>query len=66
MGMAAGISKVTTPIFMAVVYFGVFTPVGLLRRVAGRSPLRPRPPNASLWVIRGGEGKRPADMEHQF
>jgi hypothetical protein len=37
MGLAHAMSKVTTPIFMGVVYFVVFTPAGLLRRaVAGR------------------------------
>lgn len=37
MGLAHAMSKVTTPIFLGVVYFVVFTPAGLLRRaVAGR------------------------------
>ena len=66
MGLAAGISKLTTPIFMGIVYFGVLTPTGVVRRLFGHSPLRPRPTKGSLWVIRDGGGRHPADMEHQF
>ena len=38
MGLAGIISKVTTPIFMSVVYFVVLTPVGLLRRCSPEAP----------------------------
>src|SRR6185295_3284434 len=34
MGLAHLISKVTTPIFMGVVYFLVITPIGFLRRMS--------------------------------
>ena len=66
MGMAGAISRVTTPIFMGVVYFGVLTPIGLLRRLAGGNPLRPRVRGDSLWVGREGKGDGPEDLEHQF
>ena len=66
MGLAHLISKVTTPIFMGVVYFVVMTPIGLLRRRFGGSPLRRRADQASYWF----EHKAPADpreaMERQF
>jgi hypothetical protein len=39
MKLALLISKVTTPIFMGVIYFVVLTPIGALRRVAGRNSL---------------------------
>ena len=39
MGLAHAISKVTTPIFMFIIYFIVFLPVGLLMRLFGRHPL---------------------------
>lgn len=40
MGLAHAISKVTTPIFMGIVYYLVMTPMGLLRRTLGSNPLR--------------------------
>ncbi len=64
MAVALVISKVTTPIFMAVVYFLVLTPTGLLLRVAGRNPLR-RSEDAEtdwIWRERGDHG----DMRRQF
>jgi hypothetical protein len=66
MGMAVAISKVTTPIIMGVVYFGVMTPIGLIRRLAGRNPIKPRVGTGSLWVQRDGQRDRAEDMEHQF
>lgn len=66
MGLAHAISKVTTPIAMSVVYFVVMTPIGLLMRAIGRTPLR-RPAQAeSFWIPRdpaiGGRG----NLERQF
>lgn len=40
MGLALLISKVTTPIFMGVVYFLVVTPISALLHVFGKAPLR--------------------------
>jgi hypothetical protein len=66
MGLAHLMSKVTTPIFMGVVYFLVMTPIGLLRRAFGGSQLRRRADQTSFWY----EHKPPADlresMERQF
>jgi len=39
MKLAHALSRVTTPIFMGVVYFVVLTPVGFLRRLIGGSAL---------------------------
>jgi len=47
MGLAAAISKVTTPIFMGIVYFLVILPIGLVRRLNGSSPILPRARAAS-------------------
>jgi hypothetical protein len=66
MGMATGMSKVTTPIFMGVVYFGVLTPIGVFRRLVGSSPLQSRSSGDSHWVARGSRARTPEDMEHQF
>jgi polyferredoxin len=66
MGAAVGISKVTTPILMGVVYFGVLTPIGMVRRLLGHTPLKPQPGGDSLWVVRDLHARKPEDMEHQF
>ena len=66
MGIAEGISKVTTPIFMGVVYFGILTPIGLGRRLFGHNPLKRPSEGDSLWIIRDGRERKPEDMEHQF
>ena len=66
MGMATAISKITTPIFMGVVYFGVLTPAGVAGRLFGRSPLKPKPAGKSHWVIREARARKPEDMHHQF
>jgi hypothetical protein len=61
MGLAHGISKITTPIFMAVVYFLVITPIGMVRRMAGGNPLRA---HQSGWVDRKGTPR--SDLTRQF
>ena len=65
MGLAAAISKVTTPIFMAIVYFLVLTPAGLIMRLVGHRPLEHEAVNGSYWQRRP-EGERVADMTRQF
>ena len=64
MRMALAISKVTTPVFMAVVYYVVLTPSGLLMRLFGRQPIVHRPENGSFW--RSTAGRPPGDLRRQF
>jgi hypothetical protein len=66
MSMALAISKVTTPLLLGVMYFGVITPVGLARRLLGRDPLKAPASNRSLWVDRHSEARQQANMERQF
>jgi hypothetical protein len=54
MGLAHAISRVTTPIFMGIVYFVVMMPVGLLMRAVGRNPIHHRAANGSFWMGRTG------------
>jgi hypothetical protein len=63
MALAVVISKVTTPIVMAIVYFGVLTPTGILRRTFGRNPLV-APVKGTLWVTRSRENR--SDLTRQF
>ena len=64
MGMAHAISRVTTPIFMGVVYFLVITPVALLRRMFGANSLRTAQGKPSGWVDRRASPR--GDITRQF
>jgi hypothetical protein len=63
MGMAVLLSKVTTPIFMGVIYFVVISPVSVLMRAAGRNKLKSVGDTA--WFARP-PGERRGDLERQF
>jgi hypothetical protein len=65
MGLALAISKVTTPVFLGCVYFGIITPIGLVRRWFGYDAIRSRRPGDSFWVPRDS-GQERSDMTHQF
>jgi hypothetical protein len=65
MRLAHLISKVTTPIFMGIVYFVVMTPIGFLRRRMG-SPIVARTGNESRWAVRTADESPRTQMEHQF
>ena len=65
-GLGVAISRITTPIFLGILYVGVITPAGLLLRLAGRNPLgRPRQ-QPSFWVPRGADARRRSDMQRLF
>ena len=64
MRLAHLISKVTTPIFMGIVYFLVMTPMGLVRRRMG-SPLVART-GGSRWAVRTADETPRTQMEHQY
>lgn len=63
MAFALAISKVTTPIFMALVYYVVLTPTGILRRMFGRNPLK-SPSKGTLWFPRTNADR--SDLTRQF
>ena len=64
MTLARAISFVTTPIVMAVLYFGIITPVGLVRRLVADNPIAQRATSNGYWKPRA-KG-RSANMERQF
>ena len=64
MRLALLISRVTTPIFMGIVYYVVVTPTGFLMRVLGRNQLTSAHDRETLWVPRG-ESRR-SDLRRQF
>lgn len=66
MGLAHLMSKVTTPIFMGIVYFVVMMPIGLIRRAFG-SPIVPeRERAASRWQPHVPAETLREQMERQF
>jgi hypothetical protein len=66
--LAHAISRVTTPIFMAIVYFVVLTPMGILRRTFGSNPMVHAPEADSFWIPRPlrDKEKQRLGMERQF
>lgn len=66
MGLALVISKVTTPVFMGIVYFLVITPTGVLMRVFGRNPVVREESEGSFWVSRPSGPDRHSDLRRQF
>jgi len=63
MRMALAISKVTTPIFMGVVYFVVLTPFGWGMRALGKKPIVHRVENGGFWRP---ANPGPKDLRRQF
>ena len=63
MKFALLISKVTTPLFMGIIYFGLFLVTGLIRRAMGKNAMIRVPENGSFWAVR--ERTR-GDLERQF
>jgi hypothetical protein len=64
MGLAHLLSKITTPVFLGIVYFGVMTPIGLVRRAFGKHPLRHREANGGFWMAPPSGGR--SDLTTQF
>ena len=66
MSLAHLLSRITTPVFLGIIYFVVLLPVGLLMRLVGRRPLERPSKAASWWIARAPDARQRADMEHQF
>jgi hypothetical protein len=66
MAFALILSKFTTPVIMGVVYIGVITPIGALRRTFGGHPLVHAELNAGFWRPRPEGARRSKSMRRQF
>ena len=66
MGLAHLLSKVTTPIFMGVVYFLVIMPIGGLMRLFRRRPLAHVVGAGGYWKARSDSAEQRTDMTRQF
>ena len=60
--------RIVNPIIMALLFYGVVMPTGLIMRAAGKDLLRLRyDPNAeSYWMHRDPPGPNPESLKHQF
>jgi len=58
------LSKVTTPLFMGIVYFLVVTPIALFTRAIGRQPMVHKEKDGGFWIAPPSGGR--SDMERQF
>ena len=65
MGFALLLSKVTTPIFMGIVFFLTILPIGLLIRLFKRNPIRQVERDGSYFVPRP-VGSRQGNLSRQF
>ena len=68
MKFAHALSRITTPIFMGIVYFVVLTPAGLIRRTFGSNPLVHSGDAGSYWEARPTREREAQRrrMERQF
>lgn len=66
MGLALVLSKVTTPIFMGIVYFVVLTPISIVMRLFGHRPMVHPVGSRGYWFDRGSDTPDAARMERQF
>jgi hypothetical protein len=67
MRLAEGISFVMTRVILAIVFFGIVTPIGLLRKASGADPLRRRArPAESYWWPYPARQRDPKQYEKMF
>src|SRR5689334_10589051 len=62
---AHAMSRVTTPIILGILYFVILTPIGLVRRLAGKNAMRVRRAE-SYWVARDPAAGTAEEMNRQF
>ena len=60
--------RVVSPVILAMIFYLVITPFGVVMRLAGKDPLRlQRQPGASsYWIERRPPGPAPETMKNQF
>jgi hypothetical protein len=63
MKFAIALSKITTPIIMGIIYFGLFLVTGLLRRSMGKNQMIRSEKDGTYWITRDYTR---ANLERQF
>ena len=62
------LGKLVSPVALGILFYGVFFPIGIVMRIAGKDPLRLKrdADAASYWIARKPPGPPPDSMTHQF
>jgi len=62
------LGRIAAPVALAVLFYGVFTPIGAVMRLAGKDPLRLKrdPRSPSYWLPRQPPGPAPDSLDQQF
>lgn len=62
------LGRIVSPIALAILFYGVITPIGALMRMTGKDPLRLNfdPAGSSYWISRDPPGPRPDSLNHPF
>lgn len=60
--------KIVSPIILAIMYFVVITPFGILMRTFGKDPVHKKwsKEETTYWVTRENKGPAPESMKYQF
>ena len=61
------LNRIVSPVVLGILFYALFTPVGVIRRLFGADPLRLRRSQAeSYWIKRDPPGPAPESMSRQF
>ena len=60
--------RITSPIALGLLFYGVVMPTGLIMRLVGKDPLRLRiePEARTYWIERMPPGPQPESLKNQF
>jgi|TARA_B110000914_G_C15436162_1_gene433872 hypothetical protein len=60
------LGKIISPIVLGIIFFGLFTPYGIVMRIVGRDELRlKRLKNKSHWILRSNDSQQ-TNFKRQF
>jgi hypothetical protein len=62
------LGRIVSPIALAILFYGVITPIGAMMRMTGKDPLRLKfdPSGSSYWIAREPPGPKPDSLNHPF
>jgi predicted membrane metal-binding protein len=62
------LAKIVSPVALGILFYAVFTPLGIVMRLVGQDPLRLKydAKAASYWIDRQPPGPPPESMTNQF
>ena len=68
MKFAELLNRLVSPIVLAVMFYGVFTPTGFLMQAFGKDPMKRKydPAALSYWIDREPPGPAPESLHEQF